>query len=590
MDHTVLATTRPYNRARIIKNISLILFALVVLTEFSFAQKQKKNAKQVEISAEDQEKLNTYYFEGIRQKNIDNDEAAIKNFSKVLSIDPNHDAAHYELGLLYVKLKNYAAASASFQKASALKPQNEWYLKSYANAEEDLGNYGNAEKIYKELLERYPDRIETYFDLASMKIVQNDLKGANKVYDQIEKKIGVNEDVAMQKQKIWLRLGNVEKAAAEAQRLVEHQPMEMRYRMNLAEIYLSNGQYDNALKVLNDILAIDPLNGFAQLALADYYRDKKEDAKSYGYLKAAFANPTLNIDQKVRILAPYFSALSIPEIKQRAFELSRLTTIAHPDEAKAFAIYADFLYQDKQLDSALVAYQKTLSLDKKVFAVWQNMMFIEIEKNDYVSLLKTTDEAIQLFPAQQMVHYLNAVANAQSKNYEAAITSYKNALSLGVNNPETEAQIYAGLGDAYHSLGKHTESDEHYDKALSIKPEDPYVLNNYAYYLSLRNINLEKSLSMSKKSNELMKDNSSFLDTYAWIFFRLGKYEEALIWIDKAMTVGGNKSSTIVEHRGDILFMLNRKDEALAEWNSASKLSEPSDTLKRKISEKKYYE
>ncbi len=590
MDHTVSAITRLFSRVNFTKNIVLILLTLLLSTEFSVAQKKSKKSKQIEISAEDQEKLSTYFFEGVRQKNIDNNEAAIKNFLKVLTIDPNHDAAHYELGLLYVKQKNYSLASSSFQKASELKPENEWYLKSYANAEEDLGNYSNAEKIYKELLEKYPDRIETYFDLASVKIFQDDLKGANKVYDQIEKKIGVNEDVALQKQKIWLKLGNVEKAAGEARRLVEHQPLEMRYRMNLAEIYLSNGQYENALKVLDEILVIDPQNGFAQLALADYYRDKKDDVKSYEYLKAAFANPSLNIDQKVRILSPYFSALSIPDIKQKAFELSKLATIAHPDEAKAFAIYADFLYQDKQLDLALEAYQKTVSLDKKVFAVWQNIMFIEIEKNDYASLLKTTDEAVQLFPAQQMVHYLNAVANAQSKNYEAALTSYKNALSLGVNNPETEAQIYSGMGDAYHSLGKHTESDEYYDKALVIKPEDPYVLNNYAYYLSLRNVNLEKSLSMSKKSNELLKDNSSFLDTYAWIFFRMGKYDEALVWIDKAIAVGGSKSATIVEHRGDILFMLNRKEEALVEWNNAATLTEPSSLLKRKISEKKYYE
>jgi tetratricopeptide (TPR) repeat protein len=304
----------------------------------------------------------------------------------------------------------------------------------------------------------------------------------------------------------------------------------------------------------------------------------------------AFANPTVNIDQKIRILSPYFSAFSIPSIKERAFDLTRLCITAHPMEAKAYAIYGDFLYQDKQLDSAMSAYQNTIRLDKKVFAVWQNLMFIEIELLDYTALLNTSGDAIQLFPAQQIVHYLNAVAKAQKKDFEGALVSYQNALTLSVNNPETEAQIHAGMGDAYHSLKKHTESDESYDKALSIRPDDPYVLNNFAYYLSLRNINLEKALSMSQKSNDLMKSNASFLDTYAWILFRLARYDDALIWIEKAITAGGSKSVTVIEHRGDVLIKLNRTEEAIEEWNKAAKMAEPSELLKRKINTKQYHE
>jgi tetratricopeptide (TPR) repeat protein len=327
-----------------------------------------------------------------------------------------------------------------------------------------------------------------------------------------------------------------------------------------------------------------------QLALADYYREKKDDQKSYDYLKLAFANPSLNIDQKVRILSPFFSMLEDANMRSRALTLSELVVKAHPTEAKATAIYGDFLYQDKQLEKAKTAYEQTLVLDKKVFAVWQNLMFIQIDLSDFESLLKTSNEAVELFPAQQLVHYLNALAKSQTKDYEGAINAYKNALLLNIANRDIEAQIYAGLGDAYHNLNKHKESDESYDKALSIKPEEPYVLNNYAYYLSLRNVQLENALSMSAKSNELLKDNSSFLDTYAWILFQLKRYTEAKEWILKAMNAGGNKSATIVEHYGDILFMLNEVEDALRYWNEAAKITAPSELLKRKIQDKKYYE
>lgn len=591
MDLIVSAITLQYNRANLIlKYTAVFLLTFFMLTGIAFAQKKNKKEKEVAISPENREKMETLFFEGIRQKNIDNNEAAIRNFLKVIEIDPNNDATYYELGLQYAKQKNSTQAAYYFGKAAELNPNNEWYLQNYAKAEEDLNNFTKAEEIYTELIKQHPEKVEIYFDLASVKIYQNDLKGANKIYDEIESKIGVNEDVSMQKQKIWLKLGKVDKAAEEAMKLVNMQPTEMRYRMNLAEIYLSNKELEKAQKALAEILEIEPNSGFAQLALADFYREKKEDKLSYEYLKKAFANPTLNIDQKVRILAPYFSALSIAEVKEKAFELSKLITIAHPTDAKGFAIYGDFLYQDKQLDGAKDAYTKTINLDKKVFAVWQNLMFIEAEQNDYKSLLATSEEAIQLFPAQQVVHYLNAIAKMQEKNYEGAIISYKNALMLGTMNKETEAQIYAGLGDAYHSLTQHKESDESYEKALSIRSDDPYVLNNYAYYLSLRNVELEKALAMSKKSNDILKSNSSFLDTYAWILFRMARYTDALIWIDNAIAAGGSKSATIIEHRGDVLIMLNRTEEAIVEWNKALIMGDKNDLLKKKISDKKYYE
>jgi tetratricopeptide (TPR) repeat protein len=423
-----------------------------------------------------------------------------------------------------------------------------------------------------------------------MKLYRNELKDAIKVYDQIEKKIGLNDDIVIQKEKIWLKLGNVEKAAEEIQKLISSQPNEPRYRMMLVELYMANNLQDDAYIALTNLIAIDAENGFAQLALADYYRQKNDLTKSYEILKKAFANNSINIDQKVRILAPYFSLLTDTLQMNRAIELSEIATSTHPEEAKAFAIYGDFLYQMQKLKEAKAAYIKTIALDKKVFAVWQNLMFIEAEQNDYAGLLKATNDAIELYPTNQLVHYMNAVAKSQTKDFEGAVVSYQMALNLLVNNKELEAQIYAGLGDAYHSLNNHTKSDASYEQALKLKPEDPYVLNNYAYYLSLRNEKLEKALEMSKKSNELQKNNASFLDTYAWIFYKLGNYEDAYLWMLEAKKHSATITATIADHLGDILYKLGKKEEALAEWERAKSLGDNRELLNKKIKEKKLYE
>jgi tetratricopeptide (TPR) repeat protein len=120
---------------------------------------------------------------------------------------------------------------------------------------------------------------------------------------------------------------------------------------------------------------------------------------------------------------------------------------------------------------------------------------------------------------------------------------------------------------------------------------DTYVLNNYAYFLSLRNTNLDKAEAMSKKSNELSKANSSYLDTYAWILYAQKKYSDAKIWMEKALAVDGNKSPVLLEHYGDILYQLDMKDLSMEYWIKAKNAGPgASDFLDKKIQEKRLIE
>lgn len=575
----------------------VLLILLLVLPFLGNAQekekKKKKDKAEKAVDKLDEQKkieMDMLYFNGLREKSKGNFPEAVEYFRKVLSIDPLNDGALYEMGQLYVATNKRQEALLFFKEAARLEPKNEWYLNSVARMQEQLKNYKEASENYLALTKLKPENPEYFFDLATNYILLGKFEDALKVYDQIQAKIGINENVSIQKEKIYLKLGKVEKAADELRALIKHAPKEVKYKLMLAELYLANDIPDKAFGIYNDVLKDDPENGYALLAIADYYRINKDDAKSYQYLKRAFANPAIDIDNKVRILAPYFAALSDTLMKERAMELSKIMTQAHSDDAKAFAIYGDFLYQNRQLKEAKEAYKETINLDKKVFAVWQNLLFIEAELGDYDDLLKSSNEALELFPNQVPVHYLNAVAKMQVKDYEGAVSSYKNGLALIVDNKELEAQIYAGMGDAYHSLNKHKESDAAYESALKLKPDEAFVLNNFAYYLSLRNADLERAEKMSARSNELSPNNPSFLDTYAWIMYQQKKYDQAKIWIEKALASGGDSSSTVVEHYGDILFQLGKTNEALVQWHKAKELGSDNAILTKKINDKKIYE
>ena len=127
-----------------------------------------------------------------------------------------------------------------------------------------------------------------------------------------------------------------------------------------------------------------------------------------------------------------------------------------------------------------------------------------------------------------------------------------------------------------------------YDSSLVYNPSNIGALNNYAYYLSVERRDLDKAEEMSYKTVKAEPNNSTYLDTYAWILFEKGNYAEARIYIDNAMKNDGEKSDVIVEHCGDIYFMTGDVEGALKYWKKALEMGSESKTLKQKIEKKKY--
>ena len=571
--------------------IGLLCMLLECLAGSIFAQTivGEKN----KLSEAQKTKAELFFYEGLRLKALGDYRTAVINFDKVIAIDPNQAAAFYELSQMYLEMKTPETAFIYALKATTLDPKNEWYLIAAAEASEKSGNYLKAEKFYQALIELKPEHIENYFSLANMQLARKKYKEALRTYDILSKKLGVTEELAIQKEKIWLKLNKVPKALAEIQTLIDRYPKEPKYYLLLADIFVANNTPDKAFAIYQKVLQLDSNNGYAQLELAEYYRIKKQEPMAMRYLYSAFQNPQINIDHKVSILAPYFSVIGNQSQRKRALELASFLIVAHPAEAKAFAIYADLLYQDKQLDSAKIIYLQTIALDKSVFAVWQNLLLLQAETQDYTGLLKSSNQAIELFPNQNFVFYLNAAAKYQAKDYAAAAVAYHQALAITFDNKEMQAQIYSGLGDVYNELKQYAKSDSFYIASLALKPDEVFVLNNYAYYLALRKEQLPKAAQMAKHANELQPNNASFEDTYAWVLFKMGNYEQALIWIELALSHSETQTATLMEHYGDILYFLTKKDaavQAIEKWKAAKTLGTGSEQLSEKIKEGKWIE
>jgi Tfp pilus assembly protein PilF len=569
------------------------IFLLAGISTVALAQKAVP-AKQ--LSAMDSSRVKDLFFSAIRQKAIDNTRMASELFSKVLAIDPDNDASMYELAGLQKGQNNYAAAGTLLERATAVSPDNEWYWLSLADSYEKTNDIIKLQSVMDQLIRISPDKASYYFEKANAYYIQKKYDDALKQFDKVEAITGPTDELQRGRQKVYLVQGKVDKAAEDLEKLIASDPAQIRYYLMLAELYNSNGLNDKAIIILKKAAALPDkqsglTEGMLHMALADVYRDNKNPEQSFAERKIAFANPDIDIDQKIRTVLEYIpQATADAESKKKALELSRILTVAHPNSDKAYAVYGDMLVQNEQYREARPMYKKSVEINAQSYQVQEQLVRIEMAESDFAGAIKDGENALSYFPNQAWMNYFVGIAWQQSKNYNKALGYLKNAAGLESQDKDMLSQCYSAMGDCYHAINDNKSSDDAYETALTYNPDNAFTLNNYAYYLSLRNEKLDKAAAMSKHSTELQPNTASFEDTYAWVLFRQKNYAEAKIWIEKSIAHDKEASAVKTEHYGDILFFTGDTNAALQNWEKAKKQGAASPALDKKINEKKYSE
>ena len=294
--------------------------------------------------------------------------------------------------------------------------------------------------------------------------------------------------------------------------------------MLLGDLYKANNRDAEAFKVYEEMSANAPDNPAAHLALSDYYLSQGDKTKYFDELKQAFSSPDLPLGLKAQKLNVFIETQkNDTNSKNQAFELVEMVVKAHPNEAISHIIHGDMLNAYKQPEQALTAYKKAMNIDSNHFEVWYQMMVITYDLKQLDELTTISKEAITLFPNQAMPYYFNGLAHSLLDKHDSAIKSLKRGAMISVDNPDLAAEMHSLLGNSYNTIKEYEKSDKSFDKSLKINPNNVGVLNNYAYYLSLRNDKLDKAAEMSKKSNSLQPNNASYEDTYGWILFQQNK-------------------------------------------------------------------
>ena len=162
-------------------------------------------------------------------------------------------------------------------------------------------------------------------------------------------------------------------------------------------------------------------------------------------------------------------------------------------------------------------------------------------------MLKVAARAERLFPMKTLPLYMQAIDAIGRKKYDEGLEKLEKAVKWGFLNGYLEAESYAAMAECHYRLGHYEQAWRAFDRSVALQPDNMGVLNNYAYYLSEQNLELEKAEAMSRRTIEAAPDNANSLDTYGWILHLMGRDGEARRYLEKAVRLDP-KSDTLRRH------------------------------------------
>jgi tetratricopeptide (TPR) repeat protein len=576
-------------------------FACLMLVESeAIAQKKKKkkgrkeHVELVEVqataSAEEKRKAEMYHTEAEKYYMLDDYAKAFVLYQKSLELDPQNATAFYKIAHIFLKSDDIEKAKYNAQQAIKLDDENKYFYLLLAEIYTKKSDFALAATTYETMIEKCNKTNEYLFELAALYIYQENYAAALDIYSRIEHEFGLNEQITAQKQKLYLKQSNLDMAIEEGQKLIDAFPGEPRYVLMMVDILLSNNKADKAVPILEDLLVEDPDNARALLLLADIYRKNGDDEKSNIYLTKAFEKPELEIQPKIQVLSTFMQQLPNADLEILAKSLGKKIILAHPEDFRAYEINGDLAMKLSADSAAIENYRKSLELGSSNYNTWQSVLQLDVKMERYQDAIKDGEQALELFPNQAGICWFLGTAYLVQKDYEAAVEVLERGKKLSGVNGELKSLFNAQLGDTYNNLGKYKNSDNCYEAALAYDPDNDHVLNNYSYFLSLRKEKLDMAKKMSAKLVARNPEDATYLDTHAWVLYVSGEFEEAKLYIEKAVNSNDDLSGTIIEHYGDILFKLGDVDSAVKQWQKAKGMDETSELIDKKIADRKLYE
>ena len=537
-------------------------------------------------------KGNQLFFDAEKAKSHNDSKKATDLFEQFVAFSPQSAAGYFQLSQLYYGDKKVEKAEDAIKKAISLSPENLWYKHEYATQLAGQSKFAEAAKLMAEVADKEAADVNLAMLAADYYEKAQKYPEAITYIDKALTRSGTDEDILMHKVQVYLHMNEVDKAAGVINELISQDPRNGKYYKLLGELYDNNKMPDKGQKVFETAEKKLPGDPAIELGLSEHYLNLHDTAHFRMYAKKAIVNNLLDAESQVQLFDAYIQNMSDSAQIAEGMPLAGQLLAQHPNDALLLALYGDFLYSAHKQDSAVIDYKKSLAIKPAAMEVWERLLSAYSEKDKADSLLKYSAKEIRLFPNQYRAHYFNALGYYNKKEYPAATKALKRAIDMVPDTDgKTLAELYGFLGEIYNSSKQFDESDKAFDKSLETQPDNPFVLNNYSYFLSERGVKLDAAQAMSQKSLVLRPNEPTYMDTYGWILYKKGEFEQAKESILNAINASSkNIDAALYDHLGDVYFKLNDKAKAVQNWKLAKEKGCDNPLLTKKIAEEKLYE
>lgn len=534
-----------------------------------------------------------FYTEGIKANAIAGDSARAREcFMQAVRCDSTFAPAYYELAVGRIESRPDGAVEFA-RRAHELDTANLWYHALYGQALLYSEQYDRALAVFRELRRRDPSNPDNYRILAALYEVGQQPFSAIAMLDSAELRFGRIPMLSASKRRLLVATRQTDKAIAEARALVDAVPYEAEHRVALAGLYALAGKDSLALEEYERALAIDSASLSTLAALADFHNDRRDFRRMLAVTRRMFDLDAMPLDRKVARFEQFTSDMRF--YREYYFQLDDLASalaIRYPRDKRVVELYAGHLIASGKLEQALALYKLHTADTPPEEEYFRSVIDIETYLQRPDSVDRYVDMGLALFPGNPVFHIAKGNVLSYSKHYAPAVEAYKASLRYA-DTDSLRGVIWGLTGDAWHQLAESSVPDGEvrlpgephrdaparrkalkacygaYDRSLKFWPDNPLVLNNYAYFLAVEGRELEKALAMSSRAIALTDNNPTYLDTHAWVLFRLGRAEEAKRVMQQAIALDSRNSPELLVHYGDILDALGERFIAETYWRKA---------------------
>ncbi|MBP3253545.1 MAG: tetratricopeptide repeat protein [Bacteroidales bacterium] len=530
---------------------TITVVALVLLCSCSSGRKSAKTDTNKEDFV-----INSMMIDAVTALDNADFQKAENLYQQILTKDRNNAAALYYLSSLAFQQQDLAKSIDYGKQAIKNNDTNIWYKLQLAEIFLSSQNYDEAAAVMEKVVKQQPEVLEYWQQLESIYHVKNDFKGEIATLDKMEKRFGVNEMTSMIKYNLYKEKGDNLKAEQQIINLTKAYPSQSKYWSILAEMKMKEKKYDKAFEYYKKVEELDPENDLLNFTYANYYLVKQNDDSLYYYLKKAVSQEEIDFQTKINILfTVYQDKVDTDTVAFRRF-FSLLETMRSTSDTSSCQLWSmlnlGYMRQQNFLQGAYSA-QKAVELGCNNFDLYTNWLYALSTFAPSEVIIQTADQAIETYPEQPLPYLFKGVNQELLHDYENAVQTLTIGLNRTGKDKEMKEDFYMNLGDCYHALGNKEECYKNYEQVLLLNPDNYAVLNNYAYYLSLDKKDLNTALEYSRKAAEKYPDNLNFVDTYAWVLYQLGRYNEAKNVLENVISLRQQWSETLENHYKEIL-------------------------------------